>query len=79
MSRLTTTYIGSPPHTQAHHHIYRLTTTRRVLRRRGAIDAAGCAALRAAGDARRDVTRDSVDRMAQVDRQYAGTCMHMHV
>ena len=43
----------------------RLTTTRRVLHRRGAISAAGCAALRLAVDAQRDVTRDSVDNMAQ--------------
>ena len=42
-----------------------LTTTRRVLRRRGAISAEGCAALRLAVDAQRDVTRDSVDNMAQ--------------
>jgi hypothetical protein len=42
-----------------------LSSTRRVLRRRGAIDAAGCAALRRAVDAQRDVTRDSVDNMAQ--------------
>ena len=42
-----------------------LTTTRRVLRRRGAISAAGCAALRHAVDAQRDITRDSVDDMAQ--------------
>lgn len=39
--------------------------TRLVVRRTGAISPEGCAALRQAVDAERDVTRDSVDRLAQ--------------
>ena len=41
------------------------SANRLVLRRRGAIPPEGCVALRKAVDAERDVTRDSVDRMAQ--------------
>ena len=43
----------------------KLTQTRSVLRRKAALSPAGCAALRAAVDSDRDVTRDSVDHMAQ--------------
>ena len=45
-----------------------LPRTRALLRRRGAISPAGCEALRRAVDAERDVTRDSVDRIAQHQR-----------
>ena len=43
----------------------KLTQTRSVLCRKAAISPSGCAALRAAVDSDRDVTRDSVDHMAQ--------------
>jgi predicted 2-oxoglutarate/Fe(II)-dependent dioxygenase YbiX len=43
----------------------KLVQTRAIVERRGAIRQAGCAALRAAVDAERDVTQDSVDRKAQ--------------
>ena len=43
----------------------RLGSTRRLLRRKGAIRPSGCAALRALVDVERDVRRDSVDQKPQ--------------
>ena len=42
-----------------------LTSTRLLIRRKAAISAAGCDALRGAVDSERDVTKDSVDNGAQ--------------